>query len=142
MAAFLLENFMKKKLIFCLLPFFCFFAASEIISWKGMEMGMEKSPSWLTLYLKNKDETKLRKKFELDENENIFYASSESESLENARYAAEMQCRKKMLDFRRKAKNADGKVQQVSGMEQLTEYWERDSEGIYKIYVFYTMQLL
>ena len=107
-----------------------------------MEMGMEKSPSWLTLYLKNKDETKLRKKFELDENENIFYASSESESLENARYAAEMQCRKKMLDFRRKAKNADGKVQQVSGMEQLTEYWERDSEGIYKIYVFYTMQLL
>ncbi len=130
---------MKKKLFLCIISFLCFFATSEIVSWKGMELGAEKSPSWLTRYVNKKDETYLRKKFDLDEDEIIFCASSESESLEAARYIAEMKCRREMLDYRQKF-NKEMVGQRVSGMESLTEYWEHNSGGIYTIYVFYTMR--
>ena len=104
-----------------------------------MEMGAEKSPSWLTRYVNKKDETYLRKKFDIDEDEIIFCASSESENLESARYIAEMKCRREMLDYRKKNKK-EMLGQRVSGMEPLTEYWEHNSDGIYTIYVFYTMR--
>lgn len=68
----------------------------------------------------------------------IFYAISEDLSLENAKYTAEMDCRKKVLEYLKESnKNRD--VINVSGMERVTDYWEKDSDGTYKFYVFYTI---
>lgn len=49
----------------------CFFTLgsvcfSEIISWKGMEFGLDSCPVWLEKYLEKKNEKPLRKKFGIE----------------------------------------------------------------------------
>ena len=129
---------MKKRLVFI---FFCLIASylfAERIDWKGKEMGMKPNPAWLSTYLKKNEEKNIRRKFDIDKNAVIFYAISEDLSLENAKYTAEMDCRKKVLEYLKESnKNRD--VINVSGMERVTDYWEKDSDGTYKFYVFYTI---
>ena len=131
---------MKKFIFFLTLFSVSVLVNADVVSWKGKEMGIECSPDWLVSYLEKKDENPMRKKFDIEYNEIIFHSVAADLVLENARYTAELNCIKEMVDYRRKLNASKNKVQKVSGMEALTEYWELDNTGTYTIHVFYTMR--
>ena len=134
-----------KKLAVILLIFCCYslFAVTKqrIISWRGKEMGAESRPKWLTSYIEKNNEKEIRKKFEVEKNELIFFESADDYVLENARYTAEMLCRKKILDYKNKLKNKTDKTIRISGMQLLTEYWEQYEDKSYRVYIFYVISI-
>jgi hypothetical protein len=134
-----------KKFISILLIFFCCslfaFAKQKVISWKGKEMGAESSPKWLLSYIEKNNEKEIRKKFEIEKNELIFFETADDFVLENAKYTAEMLCRKKILDYKNELRNKSDKTLRISGMQLLTEYWEQYEDKSYRVYVFYVISI-
>ncbi len=129
---------MKKKLITSLLFILTFNVFSEIVAWKGQEHNLSPTPDWLREYIEKENEKKLRKKFHVEKNYLIFYSQMTDLYLENARYAAQIACQNQIRNYLVK-KNPQKKIQGVKGLEEITEFWTKSSDGIYTVYIFYQL---
>ncbi len=128
---------MKKILVLFLLLLIPYFSFSEIISWKGMELGLDPYPEYLKKYVEKHDEKAVRKKFDVGKKKLLFYGTGTSSSLEEARTLAGFDCKKKILKSK-KTGTSDGAVAAVNGLEFVYEYWEEDSESGYKVWQIYS----
>lgn len=101
---------------------FCSFA--EIVSWKGMEMGLPLNPKWVKNYRQKKDERLLRKKFCLSASDRLAVGVGKAQDLETARSISQID-----------AQNAAAKA---ARLEPLGEYWEEDSDLGFVVFSFYS----
>lgn len=123
---------MKKKIVLIqLMLILNFYSFSEIISWKGMEIGLSPDPKWLKSYLIRKDEKLLRKKFDVEKNQSIICGLGKADFLEEARTISQ-------LDAQRKLEDKIGKKQRNLNFDFLYEYWLEDSESGYTVYSIYS----
>ena len=106
-----------------------FHAFSEIVKWKGMEMGLSRNPKWLSSYISKNNEKALRKKFELDSSEKIILGKGQAAFLETARSASLLDAQKKVSELQ-----ASGKIR----LQFIYEYWEEDDEEGFTVYSIYT----
>jgi len=113
-------------------------ASAEIISWKGMELGLEEVPKWFTQYVKKNDEAALRRKFDVDSDCLILSASAKDTYLEGARCTAILACQKKALNMHFGGKKS-ASMSAVASLSQITEYWIQTDDKKYTVYVFFSM---
>lgn len=122
---------------------FCSFA--EIVSWKGMEMGLAQNPKWLKAYKAKGDERLLRKKFAAQKSCRVVVAFGQDNSLEAARAASQLDACKKYLDAGQESGQppASGQAGQKSlsvaaaRLQFLGDYWERDDLLGYSVWSVY-----
>ena len=120
---------MKKQLIFVLLFLSIkFYFFSDIINWKGMEFGHEKVPKWLKSYITKNDEKIIRKKFDIDNSQNVVVGIGNAETLENARHFSHMDAQSKISK-----KLTIKKTRFI----YIYEYWLEDSEKGFIVYSVY-----
>ena len=120
---------MKK--IFCLLAAaLCaqFYLSAEIVSWKGMELGLSQNPKWIKVYRKKNDERLLRKKFDVLPSEKILVGVGKDFSLEGARQFSQNDALASLL--------ADKNISSTKAAF-LGDYWEEDDEKGYVVYSVY-----
>ena len=120
-----------KKITFFTIVFFLisFHSFSEIVNWKGMEMGLPKNPKWLQLYKSAKNEKLLRKKFDIDKSERIVVGISSAASLEEARSASQLEAQAEAAALQKNKKNR---------LLPIYEYWEEDDKTGFIVYSIYT----
>ena len=129
------------------LPFF-----SEIVSWKGMEMGAPQNPKWLKAWRAKGDERALRKKFDAEPGSTIIVGVGRDGSLEGARTAAQLDAQGRLAQNENGAKtekaaaktsgaqNAAAKAAQnvaAARLEFLGEYWEEDDQSGFTVWSVY-----
>lgn len=121
---------MKKITVFTIVIFLVsFHSFSEIISWKGMELGLSPNPKWLESYIKNNDKKQLRKKFDIPVSEKVVVGSARAESLEEARSASQLDAQTK----------AAGSGTQKVRLQFIYEYWEEDDKKGFTVYSVYAL---
>lgn len=121
---------MKKITLFTIVSFLIsFHAFSEIVRWKGMEMGLPKNPKWLQLYKVAKNEKLLRKKFDIDKAEKVVVGIAAAPFLEKARSASQIDAQSKAADLQKDKKNR---------LVPVYEYWEEDDKNGFTVYSVYT----
>ena len=121
-----------KNLFLALLFFVLGSAAfSEIISWKGMEFGLDSCPVWLEKYLDKKNEKPLRRKFGIEKSKTVVVGVASAESLEAAREFSQTDAIKKYF--------ASIKENQVAqSLIFVYEFWSEDSEDGFCVYSVYS----
>jgi len=102
-------------------------AFSEIVSWKGMEHGLDARPKWFFKYVKSGKEKPIKKRFELDSESGLILGIGKGGDLETARTASQMEVQKK----------AAVQSQIIVSLTPLYEYWEEDDEEGYAVYSLY-----
>lgn len=121
---------MKKTVFFTIVIFlFSFHSFSEIVSWKGMEMGLPQNPKWLQLYKAAKNEKLLRKKFDIDKAEKVVVGIAAAPYLEEARSASQFDAQSKAAALQKDKKNR---------LVPVYEYWEEDDKNGFTVYSVYT----
>lgn len=121
---------MKKTVFFTIVIFlFSFHSFSEIVSWKGMEMGLPQNPKWLQLYKAAKNEKLLRKKFDIDKAEKVVVGIAAAPYLEEARSASQFDAQSKVAVLQKDKKNR---------LVPVYEYWEEDDKNGFTVYSVYT----
>ncbi len=121
---------MKKTVFFTIVIFlFSFHSFSEIVSWKGMEMGLPQNPKWLQLYKAAKNEKLLRKKFDIDKAEKVVVGIAAAPYLEEARSASQFDAQSKATALQKDKKNR---------LVPVYEYWEEDDKNGFTVYSVYT----
>ena len=121
---------MKKITVFTIVIFLVsFHSFSEIISWKGMEMGLPQNPKWLQLYKSSKNEKILRKKFDIDKDEKVLVGIASAPSLEEARLASQLDS-----EAQAAAIKTEGKIR----LNFIYEFWEEDDKKGFCVYSIYT----
>lgn len=121
---------MKKITLFTIVSFlFSFHVFSEIIRWKGMEMGLPENPKWLESYILEHNEKPLRKKFSMSKDESIVVGLGSAADLESARSISQLDAQKKAADSQKDKKNR---------LVPVYEYWEEDDEKGFRLYSVYT----
>ena len=119
---------MKKIIAFTIISsFFLFHSFSEIINWKGMELGIAPNPKWLKSYITKNDEKLLRKKFNITSNEKIIVSSASAKSLETARAGSQIEAQAQVSKLTEKVR-----------LEFIYEYWLEDSEKGFTVYSIYS----
>lgn len=127
---------MKKILVWLCLSLVMVPLFSEIIDWKGQELGGKAKPSWLTSVIENSDDTKIRKKFTIENDCFIFYGEGKDFFLSSARELAILSCEKKLNDLC-SSNDMSIKISDIKGLITVTDHWYQTSDGIYTYYVFY-----
>ena len=122
---------MKKALLFLAIlqaAFFCSF--SEIVSWKGMELGLDRNPKWLKAWRSKGDERPLRKKFDIEKDKKAIVGFGQADSLESARSASQI--------------DAQGQAEKLLSrgairLEPLYEFWQEDDRQGYSVWSLYEL---
>ena len=112
---------------------FCSFA--EIVSWKGMEMGLPLNPKWVRAYRQKKDERPLRKKFDLSASDRLAVGVGKADDLETARSLSQVDAEGQLADLKSSGQDA---LVKAARLEPLGEYWEEDSDLGFTVYSFYS----
>lgn len=121
---------MKKSLLFiavAALASFCSF--SEVVSWKGMEMGLGQNPKWIRSWRAKGDERALRKKLGAEPGSTIIVGLGRADSLEGARTAAQLDAQGKAV--------SKGETVQTVRLDFLGEYWEEDDQEGFSVWSVY-----
>ena len=106
-------------------------AFSEIVSWKGMEFGLDSCPVWLEKYLDKKNEKPFRRKFAIEKSKTVVVGVASGESLEAAREFSQTDAIKKYF--------ASIKENQVAqSLTFVYEFWNEDSEDGFCVYSVYS----
>ncbi|MEE0886339.1 MAG: hypothetical protein UIB61_05490 [Treponema sp.] len=106
-------------------------AFSEIVSWKGMEFGLDSCPVWLEKYLDKKNEKPLRRKFGIERSKSVVVGVGSGESLESARSFSQTDAIKKYF--------ASIKENQVAqSLCFVYEFWNEDSDSGFTVFSIYT----
>ena len=121
---------MKKITLFIIVAFLIsFHAFSEIVKWKGMEMGLPQNPKWLETYILNHNEKLLRKKVGIAKDECVLVGVGCAADLETARSLSQLDGQNKASDLQKDKKNR---------LVPVYEYWEEDDEKGFCVYSVYT----
>ena len=117
----------------------CFFTLgsvcfSEIISWKGMEFGLDSCPVWLEKYLEKKNEKPLRKKFGIEKSKSVIVGVASGKTLEAARHFSQSDALGKYFSSFDEADET--KVAQA--LVFVYEFWSEDSENGFCVYSVYS----
>jgi hypothetical protein len=122
---------MKKITLFTIVILLVsFHSFSEIVNWKGMEMGIEQNPKWLSAYTQQHNEKLLRKKFDVDKTEKVIVGIGNASSLESARTGSQLDGQKKASEL-----NQNGKVR----LQPVYEFWQEDDKNGFTVYSVYTI---
>ena len=84
----------------------------------------------------NSDDTKIRKKFTIENDCFIFYGEGKDFFLSSARELAILSCEKKLNDLC-SSNDMSIKIFDIKGLITVTDHWYQTSDGIYTYYVFY-----
>ena len=124
---------MKRLILLVAFCLFCAHGFAEVISWKGMEFGGERNPSWLRSLTQKNDERATRKKFEIDGTFQIFFGTGKDANLETARGYASSDCMQKILA----AEKTDVTI--LNGLALVYDFWTLDENG-YTVYSIYKLK--
>lgn len=114
--------------LFFLLSSFCF---SEIVSWKGMEFGLDSCPVWLEKYLEKNNERPLRKKFGIEKSKSVVVGVASGKNLEEARHFSQS-------DALRKYFSSFDETQVAQALVFVYEFWNEDSENGFTVFSVYS----
>lgn len=121
---------MRRSFLSIVLILINFTSFSETIAWKGKEFGLEENPIWLEKYLKNKDESFLRKKFGIKINESVIVASGTGKELVEARAYSQMNAYKIYFSSNNR---------KTSRISFIYEFWKEDSDAYFTVYSIYVL---
>ena len=113
---------------------FCSFA--EIVSWKGMEMGLAQNPKWLKAWRSKGDERALRNKFDVEKTKSVVVGFGQADSLEGARTNAQLDADRQLAQSKTAA---SGEAANAARLEYLGEYWEEDDQKGYSLWSVYEL---
>ena len=123
---------MKRIILLCLLTVFLnFHFFSEIINWKGMEVGIDPNPRWLQNYINNKNDKLLRKKFDIPKSKRIIFGIGQSTDITNARYLSQINAQQQLNQESEKGKSVN--------LEFIYEYWMEDDKTGISVYSVYAL---
>ena len=123
---------MKRIILLCLLTVFLnFHFFSEIINWKGMEVGIDPNPRWLQNYINNKNDKLLRKKFDIPKSKRIIIGIGQSTDITNARYLSQINAQQQLNQESEKGKSVN--------LEIIYEYWMEDDKTGISVYSVYAL---
>ena len=123
---------MKRIILLCLLTVFLnFHFFSEIINWKGMEVGIDPNPRWLQNYINNKNDKLLRKKFDIPKSKRIIIGIGQSTDITNARYLSQINAQQQLNQESEKGKSVN--------LEFIYEYWMEDDKTGISVYSVYAL---
>ena len=123
---------MKRIILLCLITVFLnFHFFSEIINWKGMEVGIDPNPRWLQNYINNKNDKLLRKKFDIPKSKRIIIGIGQSTDITNARYLSQINAQQQLNQESEKGKSVN--------LEFIYEYWMEDDKTGISVYSVYAL---
>lgn len=133
----------RKKFLFILISFFVLPGIfSQAVDWTGKSFGKEPSPQWLIDFVQKKNDSALRKHFELKKGDVIYFGYGEKNSEEFSKIQAEFDALSKIKNLICEKigfdKNASDAVT-IFGTELLYVYWEEDENGKIKTYILYSV---
>lgn len=106
------------------------FAEVVILDWENSEMGISDNPKWLKAYLKNKDDSIIRKKFELDSDCLIFVGIVDDNDFESIKKLASIKAIENATKRLKNELNISDENQSVriSGLDTVWTFWQEISD--------------